>query len=239
MDEDELARLIVEARRSGAALADAPPALTLERGYAVQALVAATLGEIAGWKVGATNAGGQRFLRVAEPICGRVLAAGVIASGATAALPGDRDAEAEPEILFRLARAPDGDPVAAIGAVHLGLEVNRPSRDDALALGAGFIVADNAAHAALVVGPGIPLAALDRPEAVRVRLLLNGEPQHDGDASAVLGHPLKSLRWLAANRPLRAGDWIATGAITRACRLAIGDEVSADFGALGRVSVRR
>ena len=83
------------------------------------------------------------------------------------------------------------------------------------------------------------LGGLDRPEAVRVRLLLDGEPQHEGDASAVLGDPLESLRWLGAKRPLRAGDWVATGAITRACRLAIGDAVSADFGALGRVSIRR
>lgn len=237
MDLEQAAERIAAARRTGGELPDAPT-LTLEEGYAVQRLVAARLGEAAGWKVGATSAGAQAFLGVGEPIRGRVLGGGLIRSGDAPPIPGDRPAEAEPEILFRLGRDPEGDPAEAVASVHLGLEINRPSRADALALGAGFIVADNAAHAALVIGPEIPMAALDRPGQVRVRLIRNGETAGEGDAAAVLGHPLEALRWLARATPLRAGDWIATGAMARSCPFARGDRVRADFGPLGAVDVR-
>lgn len=238
IDGDELAARIVAARRTGTELADAPR-LTLGQGYAVQARVAAGLGRAAGWKVGATSTGAQRFLGVTAPICGRVLADGVTRSGERVSPPGDRAAEAEPEILLRLSDEPGEDPASAVAAVHLGLEINRPSRADALELGAGFIVADNAAHAGLVVGPAIPLDALARPDAIRVRLFRDGELAAEGDAAAVLGDPLEALRWLARARPLRAGDWVATGAITRSCPLAIGDRIEADFGRWGRVEVGR
>lgn len=237
---EELAERIAAARLSGGELADAP-ALPLAGGYAVQDLVAARLGDAAGWKVGATSVGAQRFLRIAEPIRGRVLAAGVVRSGERVGLPGERVAEAEPEILFRMERDPGSDfgPGSALGSVHLGLEVNRPSRTDALELGAGFIVADNAAHAALVVGPEIPWSALDRPEELRVALRRDGAVVAEGDAAAVLGHPLEALRWLSRTVPLRAGDWVATGAMARACPFLPGDRVVADFGPLGAVEAWR
>lgn len=227
----DLAALIADARRTGAELAE-PARPTLDEGYQVQAAVVARLGAPAGWKIGATNAAGQRFLGVDGPIFGRVLASGVIRSGEAANLPGDRAAEAEPEILFRLG------PGGAIAAAHLGIELNRPSRADAFELGAGFIVADNAAHAGLVIGPELPLAALADAAALRIALSRNGETMAEGDASAVLGHPANALAALAAARPLAEGDWIATGAMTRACPFGLGDAVVADFGAFGRVEVR-
>lgn len=228
---DDLAVRIAAARLSGAELTDAPR-LGLAEGYAAQDDVVARLGEAAGWKAGATNEAGQRFLGVDGPIFGRVLSAGLRPSGERAGLPGERTGEAEPEILLRLGR--NGAPAAA----YLGLEVNRPSRADAFELGVGFIVADNAAHAALVIGPAIPLAALEAPETIAVTLLLNGETVGNGTAAAVLGNPLRAFKALARARPLAAGDWIATGAITRSCPFGPGDEVVADFGALGQVLVR-
>jgi 2-keto-4-pentenoate hydratase len=234
---------IAEARRRGGLLADAR-SVTLEEGYALAEEVAARLGEVVGWKVGATSAGAQAFLQVAEPIYGRVFAGGVMASGAVAA-PGERAAEAEPEIVFELTRDPDpADPAAAIGRALVGLEVVRPSRDDAFALGAGFIVADNAAHVGLVLGPELPPGALNEPAGLRVALERNGEAAGKGDAAAVLGDPVQALAWLVrkragTERPVRAGDLVATGAMCRAAPLAIGDRVVADFGRWGRVEAAR
>ena len=225
---NSLADRIVAARLAGTELGDAPR-LSLDEGYAVQDAVAAGLGALAGWKIGATNAGGQRFLGVTGPIFGRVPQSGLRQSGERVALGGERPAEAEPEILFRLGA--DG----TVAATHLGIEINRPSRADVFELGVGFIVADNAAHAALVIGPAIPLAALDMQETVTVSLIRDGETVSTGDAAAVLGHPLRALEALSREHPLREGDWIATGAMARACPFAPGDTVVADFGALGRV----
>lgn len=238
----DLARRFAEARICGGTITDAGP-LTLEQGYAVADAAAHLLGTPSGWKIGATNAGGQAFLGIREPICGRVFDR-LVSSGETITLPGTlpglRAAEAEPEILFRLASGsePGGDP-PTIAAAHLGIEINRPSHDDAFGQGVGFIVADNAAHVALIIGPAIDPGELAMPQAVTVSLIRNGREAERGDASAVLGNPLAALEWLATRRSLQPGDWIATGAMARSCLFASGDCVEADFGRLGKVSVRQ
>lgn len=228
----ELADRIAAARLSGAELEGPLDPLELTEGYAVQAQVAARLGPQIGWKAGATNAAGQHFLGVDGPIFGRVLAGGLRRAGDRAGLPGVRPGEAEPEIALKLDDS--GNPIAAF----LAIEVNRPSRRDALSLGAGFIVADNAAHCALVIGSEIPLEALDEPEAIIVSLKHGWTTVETGTAAAVLGNPLRVLEALAAARPLAAGDWVATGAITRSCPFGPGEEIVADFGDWGSVAVR-
>jgi len=240
MSDEALIASLVAARLAGSTVDTVPP-LDLERGYAIARRVWPLLGPGAGWKIGATNRGGQAFLGVAEPIYGRMTAGSLFADPDAIALPGSGDCEAEPEFLFHLAGdvAPGSDPLAAVDRVALGLEIVRPSRSDAFDLGVGFIVADNAAHVGIVVGPNIDAAALDTPETVGVRLLHNDIEVGKGDAAAVLGNPRDALRWLATQVPLRAGEWIASGAILKACRFAIGDTVVADFGTFGRVSARR
>jgi 2-keto-4-pentenoate hydratase len=227
----DLADAIVAARMSGGSLDDGAP-LTLEQGYAVAERVAPRLGAIAGWKVGATNPGAQAFLRIGEPLRGRIYREALHRSPAAFAPPGARPCEAEPEIVLEAGKA--GEPVRA----WLGIEIVRPSRDDAQALGAGFIVADNAAHVALVIGPEIPIEALARPAGIRVELFRNGEAAGEGGADAVLGDPRRSLEWLAGKGLLRVGDLVATGAMCRAVPFAAGDLVEARFPDFGTVAAR-
>jgi len=222
---------ILAARLSGGLLTKAA-AMSLAEGYAVAADVWAGLEPLAGWKIGATSAGGQAMLGIDAPIVGRVPASGLHQPG-TMALTGDRDAEAEPEILFRIGAG------GAIDTVHLGLEVVRPSRDDALDLGAGYIVADNAAHVALVIGPQIDVTLLDRPETLAVGVKRNDEDCGGGTAAMVLGDPRQALAWLASVHALQPGDWVASGAMARACCFARGDTVVADFGSAGRIEIAR
>lgn len=232
-----LAVRFAKARLSGGVVNDAGP-LTLDEGYAIADSAAGLLGAARGWKVGATNPAGQQFLKVTEPICGRVFG-NVVQSGEAVLLPGSRPAEAEPEIFFKLKEAsqPGGEPPVIAGA-YLGMEINRPSHDEPFVQGVGFIVADNAAHAALVVGPQIALELLDDPAAIAVTLERGGVAVASGEASAVLGNPLAALAWLAGERNLNAGDWIATGAMTRSCPFLPGDTIVADFGPHGFVSAR-
>ncbi len=222
---------VIAARTSGTLLA-AAASMSLAEGYAIAEQVWAGFGPLAGWKIGATSAGGQAMLGIEVPIIGRVPASALHAPGLVA-LVGDRDAEAEPEIVFRI--GPEG----AVEAVHLGLEVVRPSRDDAFQLGAGYIVADNAAHVGLVIGPRIDVGWLDAPENLTVMLQRNGEDVCAGSAAMVLGDPRHALDWLASAHRLQPGDWIASGAMARACRFARGDTVVADFGSAGRIEVIR
>jgi 2-keto-4-pentenoate hydratase len=157
---DRLAERLALARLGGG-LAELPT-LALAEGYDVARRLAPRLGPVLGWKVGATSGGAMAFLKVDAPIYGRLFT--LWADGATIDLPGNRPVEVEPEILFVL--GPDLLPLSA----HFGVEFNRPSFADPFGKGAGAIVADNAASLGVLIGPSLPLAALDAPEALVARL---------------------------------------------------------------------
>jgi len=64
----------------------------------------------------------------------------------------------------------------------------------------------------------------------------------EGSGANVLGDPRTALTWLANDRAMRgsglaAGDIITTGTCLTPIAIAPGDEVVADFGRLGRVTV--
>ncbi len=229
---DRCVAAVAGARRGGG-LVDAIPALTLAQGHDVAAGLAAQLGPVLGWKVGATSAAAMAFLGVATPIHGRLFT--LFRDGDTAHFPGDRPLEVEPEVLLLL--GPDLQPVAA----HAGAEFNRPSFADPFAHGTGAIVADNAASCGVLIGPALPLAALEDPAALAVGLSV-GDMGCRGSADAVLGNPLRALdalRTALADDPrgLRAGDWIATGAMCRAIAIGRGDVLRLDAGAHGSATL--
>ena len=63
----------------------------------------------------------------------------------------------------------------------------------------------------------------------------------EGSASACLGHPLAALQWLAdelvrAGNPLRAGEFVITGALGPAIAAAPGDVFTAEISGLGTVT---
>lgn len=229
ISRSDLIDAIVAARQRGEALAEAP-SIQLHQGYEIAEAVAARLGTIAGWKVGATNPAGQASLGIEEPIRGRIYQENIRQSPAALSPTGGRPCEIEPEIVIEVAAG--GRPARAWPA----LEIVRPSRDDAMSLGAGFIVADNAAHVALVIGPEIPLAALACPHDIRVELMRNSDKAGAGSADAVLGDPRRSVEWLAGKGLIGAGDLVATGAICRAALFQPGDSIEARFPGFGVVA---
>lgn len=226
-----LAARLTAARRAGATIDEAPAGLSMSDGYTVGARL--SLGTPVGWKVGATSAGGQAALGIDEPLFGRVFAHGVFRDDMTAlAFPGARPVAAEPEIIFEIGA--DG----AINAAWFGVEVVRPSRDDAQALGGGFVVADNGAHVALLLGPPLPLGELDVPETLTARLLINGVEVTAGGAAAVLGDPRAMVGWLAGklagdSRGLQPGDLVSSGAMARAVEWPAGAGLRLDCGRFG------
>jgi 2-oxo-3-hexenedioate decarboxylase len=101
-------------------------------------------------------------------------------------------------------------------------------------------------HAALVVGPRLPLADTERDRLASLLpafelTLRNGERVVDrGIGSNVLDGPAHALvhlaRVLAAQpeaAPLAAGEFVTTGTITDAWPMAPGDTWSSDYGTLG------
>lgn len=213
---------LAPARLAGGSIADPPSRLTLQQGYALADLAADALGTPVGWKIGATSAGAMQFLDVDEPIRGRLFAERIWRDSDRASLAGDRFAEAEPEVAVLLrSELPAGeDPRPHIAMLCAAAEIVRPSHPEPFSGGVGLIVADNAAGLGVLLGPAIPLAAIDDPASIRIALTLEGGSTCEGSADAVLGNPLNALRWLADSLgSVPAGSWVMTGAMARAIPL--------------------
>ena len=76
----------------------------------------------------------------------------------------------------------------------------------------------------------------------KVDLLLNSGHAASGSGKAVLGDPRIALAWLANEVAehavgLKAGDYVTTGTCVVPVRIDAGHVVTADYGALGQLTV--
>jgi len=251
------AGLLLTARQSCRPLEDGLPEqlrpATLDEGYEVQAaLLQAWSATPRGYKIGCTSDLAQQALGVTEPFAGRILETGLLESPAVFA-PADYIFHLlEPEFAFRLRDPlpPRGEPYrwdevgAAVDLAYPAIEVVTSSYGAAWSeVGAVQLVADNAAHALLVLGPGVDAWRDLDLAAQRVELRIDGEPVTEGQGAHALGHPLAALTWLANDRARRgggllAGEVVTTGVVTGLQDLRPGQTALADFGPLGNVELR-
>ncbi|WP_216215423.1 2-keto-4-pentenoate hydratase [Amycolatopsis aidingensis] len=234
-------------RLDAVAAADRPG--DLAEGMAVQLAVETLAGPGYGWKIAATGPGGQAFLGVDGPLAGRLLERFQHQNGDTVPADTLHMGVAEAEFAFVLGadlepaevRSVD-DVLAAVGAVHLAIELpdSRYERFDQV--GGPQLVADAACAGRMIIGREVrEWAEVDlvrHPVSLRV-----GPAAEHGSGELVLGDPRKALHWLAIELPrlgtrLRAGELIATGSTTKPLPIRPGDEVVADFGELGTVRAR-
>jgi 2-keto-4-pentenoate hydratase len=237
-----LAALLLEARAAGRTIAEVPTALVPAdeaEAYRVQALVAARMGRIVGWKVGARSP-------TAHPTCAPLLDSlmGQPASGRGLF-------RIEAELVFRVGSAlpPIGrryersEVVAALSGVQVGIEVvdSRfaawPTIDPLLG------IADQLSHGAMVLGSGTGVR--DAPYAEpHVSLTIDGRTIVDQVGGNTAGDPLDLVVWLAnrlaeAEGGLRPGDIVTTGSFTGMPELEPGATARARFAGIGEVSVTR
>jgi 2-keto-4-pentenoate hydratase len=132
--------------------------------------------------------------------------------------------------------------IPAIEGVLPAIEIVDSRFESWTTIGAPSLIADNACNAAWVRGAvrkdwqNLDLAA--QP----VRVIVNGQLVREGSGSAVLGHPLNALEWLAnslASRgiALKAGQYITTGVTTEVYMAEPGDRITGDFGPVGSAEV--
>ena len=222
------------------------------QGYAIQARLEKLGGPPWGWKIAATSAAGQAHIGVDGPLAGRLLAERVLPDGAELALGANQMRVAEPEFAFRMGRdlPPREEPysveevMAAVADLHPAIEVPDSRYEDFTAVGAPQLIADDACAHWFVLGPraeadwrGLDLAAH------RVTARVGAGPELEGVGANVLGDPRTALAWLANELrglgvTLAAGQVVTTGTCMIPVPVAAGDEVTADYGPLGRVSVR-
>ena len=208
-------------------------------------------GKLFGWKIAATSEAGQKHINVEGPMAGRILSETVIPDGGTASMAGNEMRVAEPEFAFRLATdlPPRSSPYSvaevldAVSTLHPAIEIPDSRFADFVSAGAAQIIADNAcAHLFVLGGPATSnWRALDLVEE-RPVITLRGK-QFIGHGRNVLGDPRIALTWLANELrqlgvTLRAGEVVTTGTCHPPLPIQSGDVCEADFGVLGKVSVR-
>ena len=261
LDTQRAATILCEHWRSGTALDVLPDGArpsTRAEGHAIQALLPAVAGRsVVGWKIAATSKAGQAHINVSGPLAGRILSGEVDSDGATVSLHGNRMRVAEPEIAFRFGRelAPRAqafevdDVLDTVDAVIPAFEVPNSRFAEFVRAGEPQLQADNACCGRFVFGvpaAGVDWRALDlRVLQVHAQVSDANGPRFErrGDGSAALGDARVALTWLANELrglgiALRAGDVVSTGTCMVPLEVQPGDTVHADYGVLGKLSIR-
>ncbi len=258
LDKDQIAaasRVLVQHWRDGTKLDSLEARLRPQsraEGYAVQAaLETQSAGRLFGWKIAATSEAGQKHINVAGPMAGRIMSDTVIAAGGTASMKGNEMRVGEPEFAFRMGHdlPPRAAPytveevLAAVDSLHPAIEIPDSRFADFAGAGEAQLIADNACAHLFVLGAPTTAnwRAMDLVEE-RPQITLRGE-RHIGHGKNVLGDPRVALAWLAnelrgLDTTLRAGEVVTTGTCHPPLPIQARDHFAADFGVLGKVSVR-
>ena len=116
--------------------------------------------------------------------------------------------------------------------------------DDFAKVGAAQLIADNACAHQFILGPATTAdwRSIDLSEHPATATI-TGKLTHQGIGANVLGDPRIALTWLVnqlsgQGLTLHAGQVVTTGTCATPLPIGPGDEMVADFGPLGRVSVR-
>ncbi|WP_404339807.1 2-keto-4-pentenoate hydratase [Sphingomonas sp. MMS12-HWE2-04] len=249
---DAIAQAFVDARQSGAGLADYPGTQpqSLDEAYAIQERAIRLFGgRIAGWKVG----------RIPDPLVERYgvnRLAGPIFAGSVVEAPGGEIPEmpiftdgfgaAEAEYLLRLGSLPDRfdrawtneEAARFVDDIRIGIEVASSPFQGINEHGPAVTISDFGNNNGLVIGapidPGADFA--DWP----VSLTIDGAVAGAATARAMLDGPFGAVRFLfelaaARGLPLASGQWVSTGAVTGVHQVRPGAAIEAKFGDTMRV----
>lgn len=241
-----LAERLLAARRSGRRLDTLPPELvpaTADEAYAVQDKVAAALGRIAGWKVGAASP-------EAEPNCAPLFADLVTASPARWPAARFPLRGIEGELAFRFGRAlpPRAQPYGedevwdAVDTLHPAIELVESRFADFRAMDKLALLADNQSNGAFC--HGAPVRRWRDVDFLRqpASLVVDGKEVASAVGGNAAGHPRRLLAWLANHcarrgRGLLAGDIVTTGTHTGLVFLASGQTATVRFAGLGEAAL--
>lgn len=225
---------------------------TRAEGYVLQQVFASLSGQQAyGWKIAATSSAGQKHIGVDGPLAGRLFINRVLPMSLPISLTGNGMKLGEAEFAFRMAqdmpprdKAYDVNEVmASVGALYPAIELPDSRFSEYINVGAPSHIADNACAHQFVLGDEVKSdwRSLDLSKH-RVSVTRDGEPNCEGIGSNVLGDPRIALTWLANELNtyglmLRAGETITTGTCVVPFALRAGERFTADFGALGTVTI--
>ncbi len=250
--DDEISRLLVEARKNATPLDDFPGPLpeTLTQAYAIQsASIERWPDDVAGWKVGMLSPENQKRYS-AERLVGPIFGSQIheISSGSRITMPvfAGGFAAIEAEFVFKLAQtikagdelSSDDDLLAAIAGLYVGAEIASSPMAEINNLGPTVVISDFGNNAGLVLGPEIPdwhsRLLTELPSSV----IVDGERVGDASAAALPGGPFGALRFAVSVAAMRgidlpAGSFISTGASTGIHDVLSSSSSRVEFGKFG------
>jgi len=229
------------------------PGLTPEAGYAAARELhrhrIAQGWRMLGRKIGFTNRTLWQRYGVHEPMWGTVYDRTLIeANGntATVRLDGLAQPRIEPEICFKLTRAPrtsaPAELLSSIEWMAHSVEIVQ-CHHPAWKVTIADCTTDNGLHGKLVVGTSVPVneiaGLVEKLPKVEARLFKAEQPVDRGIGANVLGSPLTSLGFLVdllkkqpESPPLAAGEIITTGVLTDAHPVAPGESWHTELAGL-------
>jgi 2-keto-4-pentenoate hydratase len=256
-DARDIAARFVRARLAAVSLADFPgsaPA-NLEAAYACQdAAIVQWPDEVLGWKVGRipepwlSRYGEDRlvgpiFRRAVHPMRPGEVVDFPVFDGGFAAV--------EAEFIVRLlSDAPAkktawtaADAAAFAGAIHVGIETAGSPLAMINDLGPAVVISDFGNNAGLIVGPAIPNGLDLPPQHLSSETFVEGRSVGKGSAASVPGGPFAGLafalsRCARRGLPLKAGQFVSTGATTGIHTIRIGESARAVFAGIGEIRCR-
>jgi 2-keto-4-pentenoate hydratase len=226
-----------------------------EMAYAVQSALVDLLaqqhgGQRIGYKAACTNQVAQQQLNISGPLFGALLSHSTYHSPVRLRADTFSTCIIEAEFGFQLAADVPASSslhtaqsiVKFVGKAFPGIEIVSHRFVDWTKAGALSVVADNAIHGAYVRGEPYRDWRKLELETHQVRVIVNGRAIAAGQGSAVLGHPLNVIAWLANELPkygrqLKRGDTITTGTCAEVYPAWAGDVVKVEFGVMGSVEV--
>jgi 2-keto-4-pentenoate hydratase len=187
--------------------------------------------------------------RLSGPIFTRkVVHAGAVATHLAAIRGGFAAIEVELVAFVGVDAPPDktvwtvAEAAATVGAWHLGMEFAASPLATINDLGATVVISDFGNNGGLVVGPRLDSASLSDPTQLLCRATIDTREVGSASAAAIPGGPLEALRFLLGHlaergRPLRAGQWVSTGAVTGVHRIVAGQNASVELVGVGGIEV--
>ena len=259
LDVDAAARELASARLLSRAVGPLPVGLVpanLAEAYAIQArlhelLSTAGEGPVVGHKIGCTTRVMREKLGIDQPCAGLIHAARVLAEGSPWPVAGRIKPSVECEIAVRLrADLPVAgtpyDPAklrGAVAACMASIELCDDRYPERERMEVPTLVADDFYNVGCVLGREVALGQALDLAALGGGLRINGTETGRGRGADIMGHPLNALAWLADLRaregqPLKAGEFVTLGSITRSHPVKPGDRVEIEIEELGRVGLR-
>ena len=250
----EIAARLVSARLDARALEAYPGAqpVTLGQAYVTQEMaIHLWPDDIAGWKIGLV-APHMRERLGSERVSGPIFSRAVWAAEGEVEFPAFEGGfcAVEAEYVFRMgADAPDGktdwtddEAAALVAALHIGVETAGSPMAFINELGSTVVASDFGNNAGLIVGPEVKNWRKRLGE-LQAKTEIDGRTVGEGAAMSLPGGPLAGLCFLLKHlaerrRPLRAGQYVSSGAVTGVHDIIAGQSARLSFGSDGEILCR-